>query len=1063
MKRLFAFLLLSIVCCRLYAQVPVEIESPQITGINKLPPRTFVWPSPTISDAAKGDYDNAKWVKSLNGKWQFHWSPDPWLRPMDFQNPTTDKSHWSLIDVPSTIEREGFDIPIYTNSVYPFKPEPPFVTKEPPQHYTTYTRRNPVGSYCRYFDVPKDWRDKQIILHLAGVSSAAYIWLNGHFVGYMQDSRLPSEFLLNDFLKEKDNFLAIQTYKYCDGSYLEDQDYWRMSGIYRDVFIRAVPAKTLWDVYVEPVINLNDKNGALKIHYSTANFTSTADDGYSLDVKFCSSNGKVVKKVSNLPLSTFVTGFADEKFLTEIPVGNVDLWSDENPTLYHAFLTLKKSKRVIEAYKIPVAFRKIEVSGNTLLLNGAKFKIRGVNRHEFSPNKGWTISYDEMLKDIELMKKANINFVRNAHYPNDPRWYELCNRHGIMVMDEANVESHGLSYHRCVLPGNSAEWAEACIDRMRRMVVRSRQQPSVLMWSLGNEAGYGSTFLKMRAVALKHDHEQRVIQYADMNSAADIDSQTYPTVQWLKQHLQGKAVRKGERGESTNEAQHGRYPSGKPFLLNEYAHAMGNSLGNFREYWDLFYANDMLVGGFVWDWVDQSFWRNGADNNDGYLYGGDFGDRPTDLNFCINGLVSSDREPHPHYYELKKVHQPVRMILHKGAEPTIEITNYYHSTTLDAFNWEYEILQNGTKIHTAPLNSVNAKPWQTQTIRLEKLSSLIDDDSEYILNVVAKRKFNANFQKKGDVELWEQWLLTDNLPLKKATNSSDEITLEDNDEAIRLSNKNFNVTFLKKSGLIAEYSVTSQTLIAGATTFNFWRALTDNDRGWHVDKLMGVWQGESENYQLKNFTIQKSSSNSLEIKSEYLFKKTNTLVRLSHLVHPDGQIDIDVFFKIDKNAPCVPRLGLQFKLNKNLDTVKWYGRGPHENYSDRKSGAPLGIYACDISDFITPYVRPQENANRCDTRHVTITNNDCCVTFEAVGVPFNFSLWPYSQNTLSESLHDYELMERQDSVLTFNIDCAQMGVGGDNSWGLPVLTEYQLPSGDYHYSFSLSGTNILKK
>lgn len=1059
MTHLLSLLLLFVFGHMLCAQVPSEIESPQVTGINKLPPRTIIWPSPTAEEASEASYEQSVWTKSLNGEWMFHWSPDPWSRPTDFHLPETDRSGWSSIEVPSTIEREGFDIPIYTNSIYPFKPEPPYVTKEPDKHFTTFAYRNPVGSYCRYFTMPREWKDKNVILHLAGVSSAAYVWLNGQFVGYMQDSRLPSEFDLTDYLKEGSNLLAIQTYKYSDGSYLEDQDYWRLSGIYRDVFIRAVPKRTLWDIYVEPIVRLKGQTGALKIHYSTANFASSPDDGYQLDVQLYAPDKRIVAQASDLRLDTFTPGFADEKTLGEVKVGKVSLWSDEQPVLYHALVTLKKSGRPIEAYKIPVAFRKIEVDGSKLLLNGKPFKVRGVNRHEFSPGKGWTVSREEMLKDIILMKKAHVNFVRNAHYPNDPRWYELCNAYGIMVMDEANVESHGLSYHRRVLPGDQPEWKEACVDRMRRMVVRTRQQPCVQMWSLGNEAGYGDTFLAMRAATHALDPERRVIQYADMNLAADIDSQTYPTVAWLKQHLQGKAVRKGERGESTNEAQHGKYPSGKPFLLNEYAHAMGNSLGNFKEYWDLFYSADMLVGGFVWDWVDQAFWKNGTDKTDGYLYGGDFGDSPTNQNFCINGLVSADREPHPHYYELQKVYQPVRIALHRSPDWSLEMHNLHHSTNLRDYTWEYELLKNGVRIGGGPLGTVNVSPWQKKRIALPDLASqLTDTCAEYILTVLSKHASTSLSHQKGEAGPWEQWVLTDKLPASRDANitPSGRLTLTDGNEIIKLSGATFEARFLKKSGLLTYYAVGSSSLITGPTAFNFWRALTDNDQGWGVGRQMGVWKDEAHNYALQDLSVRRHSDTSVEVSSRYLFKQTGTTATVTHLVHADGRIDVDVAFKTGADTPSVPRLGLQFKLNRALDQISWYGRGPHENYSDRKSGSPLGLYTSSVDRFITPYVRPQENANRCDVRHATLTaSHGRSLMFEALGVPFHFSVWPYSQATLSASAHHYELMERQESMLTLNIDCAQMGVGGDNSWGLPVLDAYRLYPGEYRYSFSI--------
>ncbi|TNF46243.1 MAG: glycoside hydrolase family 2, partial [Bacteroidetes bacterium] len=693
-----------------FSQIPPEIQDPQIFGINKLPARTVVWPSPTISDAKKSGYENSVWLKSLNGKWQFHWSPDPQSRPVDFYMPGFSRKDWATIEVPSTIERQGYGVPLYTNSVYPFKPNPPYVMDEPDSLYTTFHQRNPVGSFCRTFTVPENWKGKRIILHTAGVSSAFFVWVNGKKVGYSQDSRLPAEFDLTDYLVKGENLLAVEVYKYSDGSYLEDQDYWRLSGIFRDVFIRAVPQTTLWDVYAQPEVNLKNRQGSIVLHYSAANFSRRTSKNYSLSVSVISPAGKTVVDNKTFNLNPVVPGFNDEIVLPEIGLGEVELWFDDKPVQYQVLVELKSNDEVVEAYRLPVAFRKIEIVGNTILLNGGKFKIRGVNRHEFSPDQGWAISKDEMVRDLELMKQANINFVRNAHYPTDPRWYELCSQYGMMVMDEANMESHGLSYHKRVLPGDKPEWKDASVDRMKRMVLRSRQFPSVLMWSLGNEAGYGNTFMAMREAARECDPELRLIQYADMNIAADFDSQTYPTIEWLKQHLQGKAVRKGERGESANEEQHGKYPSGKPFMMNEYAHAMGNSLGNFDDYWKLIYENDMLVGGFVWDWVDQALYKNQDNPAEGFVYGGDFGDYPNNGNFCINGLIAADRIPHPHYYELQKVYQPVSFKI-KGENPlTIEIENRQLATNLNEYDFNYELIENGDVVSGGKLPSPDIAP-----------------------------------------------------------------------------------------------------------------------------------------------------------------------------------------------------------------------------------------------------------------------------------------------------------------------------------------------------------------
>lgn len=854
------------------SQIPSEIQNNKIIGVNKLPARTSIWPAPSLDVAEITDYDNSPWVKSLNGEWLFHRSPDPESRPMDFYKIDYSHNNWNTITVPSTMERQGFGTAIYTNSVYPFKVNPPYVMDELPLEYTAFKERNPVGSYARYFTVSEDWKDKQIVLHLAGASSASYVWVNGNKVGYSQDSRLPAEFDITPYLSSGENYLAIEAYKYSDGSYLEDQDYWRLSGIYRDVFIRAIPKVSIWDVYAEPTLNLDTKQGGIKLHYSSSNFSKKRRKNMSISISVTSPLGDEVLSEQNIKLSSFDSGFGKEVVLPELSLGEVELWNHESPLQYTVWVELMENKRTVEAYKLPVAFRKIEVKGEVLFLNGNKFKVRGVNRHEFSPIEGWAITKEDMIRDIRLMKQANVNFVRTAHYPNDPRWYELCNEYGMMVMDEANLESHGLSYHRRVLPGDDVIWTKASIERMERMVIRDRQQPCVLMWSLGNEAGYGDTFHEMYEATQKVDPELRLIQYADMNAAADFDSQTYPTIEWLKQHLVGKATRKGERGESTNEEQHGSYPSGRPFMLNEYSHAMGNSLGNFKDYWDLFYENDILVGGFVWDWIDQFLLRDKTNIDSGFLYGGDFGDFPNNKNFCGNGLVDPFGNPHPHFYELKKVYQTVSFKQDANNPFLIEVINRNHSIDLSSYVFKYSIIEDGSEVLSKSIDNFSVAPLSSkQFVLLNEFE--FDESREYLLNVGLSLKENERWAEKGFVVSNEQFILQGkdksnqilvDISLKGKL-KSDEL-----DDRIIFSGDNFKVVLDKGTGLISKYTSDGIDIIKDGMKFNFCRALTDNDEGWKVDKIMGVWKDEASNYKLNSFDYMPSDS-VVKIKSKIDF------------------------------------------------------------------------------------------------------------------------------------------------------------------------------------------------
>ena len=1055
MKHFFKTVLLLSATLPCFAQTPPEIQDANIIGINKLPPRTAIWPAPSAQEAQNTNYEHSVWVKSLNGKWDFFWSPDPQSRPVNFYKPEFNRNDWKKIEVPSIIERQGYGTPLYVNSTYPFKVNPPFIMDEPNHKYTTFKQRNPVGSFCRTFLLPEEWgNDKEIILHLAGAGPAAFIWINGEKVGYTQDPRLPAEFSINKYLKKGENLLAIEVYKYCDGSYLEDQDFWRLSGIFRDVFIRAVPKISLWDIYAQPELDLSSHKGKINLHYTPANFTEKRDSDYKINISVFSPLGKkLVNK--NFKIKDFAPGFGKESKLPAIELDTVQLWYDESPIQYKVLVELSKKGKTIEAYKLPVAFRKIEVDGNKILLNGKKFKIRGVNRHEFSPDQGWVISKEEMIKDLELMKRGNVNFIRNAHYPNDPRWYELCDQYGIMIMDEPNIESHGLSYLRKVLPADLPEWSKACIDRMQRMVIRDRQYPCVTMWSLGNEAGYGNAFVEMRKITHRYDPELRLIQYADMNRVADIDSQTYPTADWLRQHLKGKAVRKEERGESTSIEQHGKYPSGKPFLLSEYAHAQGNSLGDLIDYWELIYKHDMLIGGFIWDWVDQALWKDPSNPSAGYLYGGDFGDFPNDKNGCIDGLISADRIPHPHYYEMQKVYQPVAFRLIDSQPLTIDVTNRLLTTDLNKYDFKYQIQENGKITSEGILPEISVSPCSSRKITLPD-HIRYDLKKENFLKISMQLREPEIWAKEGFTVAWEQFKLNDikpsiTLAMPKASNPA---ILYESDTLYTIKGDFFEVKFNRKNGMLSSYSINNKELIKVPVRFNFRRALTDNDRGWKVGEKMKIWQDAGLCYTVQQFQIISSDKDKTVIKGEYTFTDSKATATIEHSIFANGTIEIDYNISIPQDLPNIPRIGLQFEIEKELQNIDWYGRGPHENYIDRESGAAIGIYQTTLDQWTTPYVRPQENSNRGGIRWLRFSQGTHQLQFSAVGEPFCASAWPYTISTLEQTTHDFELKMHNNIIV--DIDCNQMGVGGDCSWGLPVLQKYQIKPGKYQYKFIIS-------
>ncbi|TWU38359.1 glycoside hydrolase family 2 TIM barrel-domain containing protein [Novipirellula artificiosorum] len=1024
--------------------VPEEIENPAITQLGKLPPRGNSWSYPSLESAEDSIDGESPWVKSLNGDWKFCWSPRPEQRPLKFFEQDFDTSKWAQIPVPSTWEREGYGTPLYVNIKYPFHVDPPRVMGEPDESFTSFHERNPVGSYVREFDLPEDWKGMRIVLHFGGVRSAMFLWVNGKKVGYSQGSRLPAEFDVTEFVHGGANRLAVEVYKFSDASYIEDQDFWRLSGIYRDVFLAAMPADGLWDAYVQPEVDLATGAGSVTLHTTPMPVAVAKGAKPQVELTLLDRKGNEVGSGAD-----------------RIEVNDVDLWYPEQPWRYTAIVKVRSNGKIGQVFRLPVGFRKLEVSGPELLLNGKPLKIRGVNRHEFDPETGYVMTADLMRRDLELMKQANINFVRTAHYPNAPQWYSLCDELGMLVMDEANVESHGLSYHKRVLPGDQPDWSAAVVERMKRMVVRDRQHPSVVMWSLGNEAGYGTSFLAMSDMCRSNDPEQRLIQYADMNLAGDVDSQTYPDLEWLKQHVQGAAKRKGERGKISSQEQHGPYPSGRPFVMNEYAHAMGNSIGNFADYWDLIHSEPILSGGFIWDWVDQALYRDRTDPTQGFVYGGDFGDIPNDTNFCVNGVIGADREPHPHYFEVQKVYQPVHFDGARLTDGILLLTNRYSALDLSECQLCYEIQSDGERVEQGHLPAVVVPPHSSKPIDVSAVSAIVEKyalgNQEVMVTFKLKLIEDALWAKLGHVVAWEQFpwphedILQAPLPLGDATAKQTE-------SGIRVEGEGFSVRISASTGLPDSYVMNGQELLVQPMRWNFWRALTDNDDGWKVGEKMRAWQDAGSAAVVKSIKLTENKDDRPVINVVVMLPNPKTRISIQHTVAAEGRLKTTIGFEVlsEPWKPDLPRLGIQFAIPRTFGRVAWYGRGPHENYWDRKTSAPIGRYESTVAKWVTPYVHPQENGNRCDVRWLRLTNE------RGIGLhvdaptdsPLSVSAWPYTMDDLVNAKHNTELPERD--FITVNLDHLQMGVGGDNSWGLPVNEPYRIKTDrSYQWSFTL--------
>jgi beta-galactosidase len=1043
----------------LAVSTPPEIEDHAVNSRYRLPARVASWPAPDAAAARASDYHRSPWLRSLNGRWRFRWSPDPASRPAEFHRPGFDASNWAEIPVPSTWERQGYGVPLFVNSIYPFKVDPPRVMGTPPRDFTTFTQRNPVGSYRRTFEVPREWAGRRVVLHFAGVSSALFVWVNGREVGYSEDSRLPAEFDVTPYLRAGPNELAVEVYKYCDGSYLEDQDYWRLAGIFRDVFLRAVPEVTLWDAYAQPSLGADFVRGRVTLHVSPANFTTRPAAGLGVRLVLLDPAGRR-RASARSALPPVEPGFGATRSLLSLDAGAVQTWSDERPAVYTAIVELERGGHLLEAHALPVGFRRLEIAGGGLALNGRPVKVRGVNRHEMDPDQGYTVPPERHEQDLRLMKQANMNFVRNAHYPNDPRWYTLTSAWGLMVLDEANVESHGLSYHKRVLPGDDPVWTAAAVERMRRMVIRDRQFPSVVMWSLGNEAGWGQAFVALREAARAADPEGRLIQYADMNRVADLDSQTYPTPDWLREHLAGRATRKGERGEEARVEQHGPYPSGRPFLMNEYAHAMGNSVGNLREYWDLIDAHPMLVGGFIWDWADQALWRRLPDGRRALANAGDFGEQPTSFHTGCDGLVGPDRRLHPHYHEVAKVYQPVAFHSAKPASGTIELRSRHVARNLAHYRLEYELAHEGRVIRRATRPGPDVPAGETRTVRLFDRPFEVPAAGETFLTVRLRLARAEPWAGAGHVVAWEQFALAaaPARALPPRSPPSSPLAVRDDGTTITVEGPEAVARFDRRTGLLSSLRVGGRDQIVGGLRFNFWRALTDNDRGWKVDQKMGAWRTAGREAVAERCTVTPGEAG-VAVESSIRAPATGARAVVRQVVGERGIVDVHVRVEMPA-APEAPRLGLQCEVPARMKEVEWFGRGPHESYRDRRESAAVGLYRSTVEEWVTAYVRPQENANRSDVRRVRFTarEGDGLLISAPPAAPLSVSAWPYRLEDLEAAAHDEELPRRD--RITVNLDHLQMGVGGDNSWGLEVHPPHRIaPGRTYEWSFRLEAVS----
>ncbi len=1007
-------LLLCLLGLQMQAQTIYDWENPAVIGINKEPYHSTLTLPSTKQECRE--------IISLNGMWKFHWAPDPSKRPVDFYKNDYDVESWAQIVVPGNWQIQGYDKPIYTNWTYPFKKDPPRVTSEPPRNYYSYENRNPVGSYITTFQVTPAQKGKRFYLHFEGVESAMYVWVNGKQVGYSENSMSPAEFDVTDYIVQGSNRLAVEVYRWSDGSYLEDQDMWRLSGIFRPV-----------ELWIRPEAHIQD--------YSL--MAELADDFNSarLQVKaFIRNTAK--SKAKHLELEAVITGKDRKgKAVTETLTGKVNalqqlsmgeltlstllhkplLWSAEKPNLYKVTLRLKEKGQVIESFQCHLGVRKIQVKGEIFLINNQPVKLKGVNRHEHHPRTGRYVDEATMRKDLQLMKQANINMIRTSHYPQSPLLYELCDKYGFYVMDEANNESHDFGIGNKEIGDNPA-WTQAHIDRALSLYQRDKNHPCVVFWSLGNEAGRGMN-PKAMADTLRALDRSRLIYYDSDRSVSDVYDEGYLHPDKLKALAEKITDR--------------------PVFMREYAHAMGNSIGNLQEYWDVIEADASIIGAAIWEWADHGI----AKKKDGsplkygssphslslakdefFAYGGDFGDMPNYGEFCIDGLIGADRVPHPHYYEVQKVYQYIGFTM---SDPKrIDLKNKYFFTSLNEFDYTYEWLNDGKVIQRGLLS------WSGSSSL--DVPPCPDGEGELLLNIYARLKEPTLWAEKGFPVAKEQF------PMKSAKISS--IMQTDADVQLRKRVDTLQVTagenifcIHTSTGALISWKLAGKEFLKGALEPYFWKPANDNQKRSGYNREFGVWRNAAQSRVVKsvNHTV-KNQLAIIEINME--LPAVGAGYQLRYTINGKGQIQVEASYQpLNDQIPSIPKFGMRMHLPATIDTITWYGRGAFENYPDRKQAAFIGQYSLTPDQFITDYVVPQDNANRCDVRWFALDSGNN--TLKVTGLqPFCFRIWPYSEEDLEKAKHPYDLPARD--FMNVNIDLNIHGVGGDDSWGAKTMDKY---------------------
>ena len=1031
----------------LHAQL-IDWENPGMFDQNKEAPHATLIPFKSEEAALSQKRNESVYYQSLSGVWKFHWVRKPADRPTNFYETSFDASSWNDIPVPSNWELEGYGIPIYVNHQYEFADYKAQVSDEMEFEDKIYPKKpgkvphdyNPVGSYLRTFSVPESWDGRRVFLQFGAVKSAMYVWINGKKVGYSQGSKTPAEWDITDYLESGENVLAVEVYRWSDGSYLECQDFWRISGIERDVFLYSTPQVRIRDFFVRADLDDSYKNGKFSLDVDLKNHMDKEKSvDYQVAYKLLDANGRLIAFGEE---NANVGGKADLNITFQKRIEDPLKWTAETPNLYSLVVILKNDKKEItEVVTAKVGFRKVEIVDGVFQINGVAVLIKGVNRHEHDQFKGHVISEASMVKEISLMKQFNINAVRTSHYPNDERFYELCNEYGLYITDEANIESHGMYYGKHSLAKDPV-WTEAHADRNMRMVERDKNHPSVVVWSMGNEAGDGEVFTEVYK-RIKERDTSRPIHYerAIMGDNTDVYCPQYPGVKSLKEFASKKQA--------------------KPMIISEYSHAMGNSNGNLMDLWEVIYdeSSAQLQGGYIWDWIDQALVKKDDSGKEFWAYGGDYGSgMPSDDNFLCNGIISADYTPHPALWEVKHVYQNVWFADDHLKNGKVKIKNLHDFTGMEDFEINWTITADGIEIASGYIPDLVLEPHNSKIVTLDFLEISELPGVEYFLDFSVTLKKDRPFKKRGFEVAHQQFKLPWTTPVKIVSEKYSDLAVSKETE-LKVVGENFIVKLDPSTGSLSSYEINGYELMQRGPQVNFWRPPNDNDKGSNMIGRLGIWREASNNAKLIGIESTQLEKDVVIVTAKFDLKEVKGEQTITYIIRGNGSVEIESKLNLQKDKlPDLPRFGMRWELPVNFDNLMYFGRGPQENYLDRNSSAYVGIYESKVAGQYFNYVRPQENGYKTDVRWFELRNEDgigikvSCeelLGFSALHNPIE----DFDQKTHDDFRHTNDIV-KQDGVFV-TTDLKMMGVAGDDSWGALPYEVYSIPANNYSFKFTI--------